>query len=54
MDKNIISESESQNIGKYCRRIVWRLYKTGWIDNWIYWITHNYSVCTFTAHYSLL
>jgi hypothetical protein len=25
-------------------RIVWRLYKTGWIDNWIYWITHNYSV----------
>jgi hypothetical protein len=25
---------------------MWRLYKTGWIDNWIYWITHNYSVYT--------
>jgi hypothetical protein len=23
-----------------------RLYKTYWIDNWIYWITHNYSVYT--------
>jgi hypothetical protein len=22
---------------------VWRLYKTGWIDNWIYWITHSYT-----------
>jgi hypothetical protein len=36
-------------------RMVWRLCKTGyWIDNWIYWITHNYSVCTPTAHYSSL
>jgi hypothetical protein len=25
----------------------WRLYKTGyWIDKWIYWITHSYSVHT--------
>jgi hypothetical protein len=23
--------------------IVWRLYKTGWIDNWIYWISHSYT-----------
>jgi hypothetical protein len=34
--------------------IVWRLYNTGWIDNWIYWITHNYSVYALTAHYSSL
>jgi hypothetical protein len=25
----------------------WRLYKMGyWIDNWVYWITHSYSVHT--------
>jgi hypothetical protein len=30
------------------------LLSNNWIDNWIYWITHNYSVCTLTAHYSSL
>jgi hypothetical protein len=38
-------------------RIVWRLYKTGWTDNWIYWITHSYTQLQcihFTTHYSSL
>jgi hypothetical protein len=27
-----------------------RLYKTGyWIDNWIYWITHSYTITTITT-----
>jgi hypothetical protein len=43
------------NQGIYCRAYLWQLYKTGWIDNWIYWITHNYSVSALqltTVHYN--
>jgi hypothetical protein len=29
-------------------RIVWRLYKTGWIDNWIYWITQLHTITVYT------
>jgi hypothetical protein len=33
---------------------MWRLYKTGWIDNWIYWITHNYTQLQCMHFYSSL
>jgi hypothetical protein len=31
-----------------------RLYKTGWIDNWIYWITHSYTQLHCIRSYSSL
>jgi hypothetical protein len=52
--ERFLKQKKTKKLVHIVVRIVWRLYKTGWIDNWIYWITHNYSVYALqltTVHY---
>jgi hypothetical protein len=43
----------SESLVKVLPRVCGDYYKTGyWIDNWIYWITHSYSVYTLHLQFS--
>jgi hypothetical protein len=50
-------QADSRNVIKklkYCHAYTRRLYKTGWICNWIYWITHSYTQLQCIRSYSSL